>query len=178
MRGRSPRRRFRGTTQRPARPPSPFLPQRFSPVLRSRSKRRGLSLTSRPPTIPKSDFSLFVGNISFDTTSKDLWGIFNRYRRLLDVYIPTRPSTRKPWGYGFVRFAYEQDAANAIAILNERRVDGKIINVSWAKHKNREVGSLNQGPCPAKGSTDQVSPPFVVESDGGQRSYLAVAASD
>ncbi|XP_058080666.1 uncharacterized protein LOC131228827 [Magnolia sinica] len=175
MRGHSPHHRFKGTF---VRLPSPSIPRRIPSALRTSSKRRDQSPKTQPPITAKSDFGLFVWNILFDTTSKDLWGIFNRYGRLLDVYIPTRPGIMKPWGYGFVRFAYEQDAINVIAILNDRWVDGRIINVSWVKHKNKEVGYANLSPNPAGVQLARESSHFVLASKRGNLLYLAAAASD
>ncbi|XP_058106301.1 serine/arginine-rich splicing factor SC35-like [Magnolia sinica] len=69
----------------------------------------------------------------------DLYGIFGKYGRLLDVFIPFRPSTIHPRGYAFVWFRYEQDARAARDILNGRRIDGRVVAVHFAKPRGKPI---------------------------------------
>ncbi|XP_058068308.1 zinc finger CCCH domain-containing protein 25-like [Magnolia sinica] len=77
--------------------------------------------------------TLFVGNITFDTSVEDIHRIFGRYGKIVDVFIPSNPGLRRSKGYGFIRFMYESDAKAALDILDGRRVDGRIITVQIAK---------------------------------------------
>ncbi|XP_058089430.1 uncharacterized protein LOC131236323 [Magnolia sinica] len=86
---------------------------------------------SRP--LSSSAFTLFAGNISFDTSAEDLFRIFGRYGKVVDTFIPWNPHLNRPRGYGFVRFQYEDDARAALRVLNGKRVDGRILLVQMAK---------------------------------------------
>ncbi|XP_058106318.1 serine/arginine-rich SC35-like splicing factor SCL28 [Magnolia sinica] len=80
-------------------------------------------------------FSLFIQNITFDTSSEDLFQMFSKHGKVIDVYIPTIPESSKPRGYGFVRFRYEQDAKNTMDVLNGKTIDGRIVDVRWARDR-------------------------------------------
>ncbi|MGV8048605.1 RNA recognition motif domain-containing protein, partial [Mycobacterium kansasii] len=72
---------------------------------------------------------MFIRNISFDTTMVDLFRIFSKFGKVLDSYTPTVPGSLKHKGFGFARFRYEQDAKNAIDVLNGKRIDGRIVEL-------------------------------------------------
>ncbi|XP_058092506.1 serine/arginine-rich splicing factor SC35-like [Magnolia sinica] len=93
------------------------------------------------------DFSLFIRNITFDTSNEDLFRIFSKYGKVLDAYIPFFPYSSTPRGYGFVRFRYEQEAKNAREVLNGRRIDGRIVEVRWAKKKEPPDRSTKTHHC-------------------------------
>ncbi|XP_058080694.1 uncharacterized protein LOC131228862 [Magnolia sinica] len=89
-----------------------------------------------PSPFPR-DFkiSLFLGNVPFDCSAVELQVIFQRYGRVLDVYLPTFPGIQKPRGFTFVHFWYEQDAKAAMDVLYEQHINGKVVTVRWAKSK-------------------------------------------
>ncbi|XP_058073112.1 serine/arginine-rich splicing factor SC35-like [Magnolia sinica] len=84
----------------------------------------------------KSFFSNFAANLTFDTTAEDLLRIFSRFGKIQDVFLPWNCQLHKSRGFAFIRFYYEQDAHNAIQCLHERRIDGKVVLVEWAKGKS------------------------------------------
>ncbi len=79
--------------------------------------------------------NLFVGNMSFQTTESDLRSAFEQYGEVTRVQVMTDRDTGRARGFAFVEMADEQAAANAIAGLNGRELDGRALNVNEAKPK-------------------------------------------
>jgi hypothetical protein len=82
---------------------------------------------------------IFVGNLSFSTTSTDLESLFAEVGTCESVTVVTDRETGRSRGFGFVEMASASDADKAISTLNGRDVGGRQINVSEAKA--REGGS-------------------------------------
>ncbi|KAG8047787.1 hypothetical protein GUJ93_ZPchr0008g14055 [Zizania palustris] len=88
---------------------------------------------SGPPDI-RDTFSLLVLNISFRTTADDLFPLFDRYGKVVDVFIPRDRRTGDSRGFAFVRYKYAEEAQKAIDRLDGRNVDGRNIMVQFAKY--------------------------------------------
>ena len=79
--------------------------------------------------------NLFVGNMSFQTTESDLRTAFEQYGEITRIQVMTDRDTGRARGFAFVEMADEQAAANAIAGLNGKELDGRALNVNEAKPK-------------------------------------------
>ncbi|KAG2584635.1 hypothetical protein PVAP13_6KG315600 [Panicum virgatum] len=86
-----------------------------------------------PPDI-RDTFSLLVLNISFRTTADDLFPLFERYGKVVDVFIPRDRRTGDSRGFAFVRYKYADEAQKAIDRLDGKNVDGRNIMVQFAKY--------------------------------------------
>ncbi|XP_058111205.1 serine/arginine-rich splicing factor SC35-like [Magnolia sinica] len=84
----------------------------------------------------KSLFSVFAANLTFDTTAEDLLRIFGRFGKIRDVFLPWNRQLHRSREFAFIRFYYEQDAHNAIQCLHERRIDGRVAHIAWAKSQS------------------------------------------
>jgi RNA recognition motif-containing protein len=84
--------------------------------------------------------NLFVGNMSFQTTESDLRAAFEQYGEITRIQIMTDRDTGRARGFAFVEMADEQAAANAIAGLNGKELDGRALNVNEAKPKPERSG--------------------------------------
>ena len=84
--------------------------------------------------------NLFVGNMSFQTTEADLRAAFEQYGEITRIQIMTDRDTGRARGFAFVEMADEQAAANAIAGLNGKELDGRALNVNEAKPKPERSG--------------------------------------
>ncbi|GLJ54884.1 hypothetical protein SUGI_1178540 [Cryptomeria japonica] len=92
-----------------------------------------------PPDI-KDSYSLLVLNITFRTTADDLYPLFDRYGKVVDIFIPRDRRTGDSRGFAFVRYKYADEAEKAIERLDGRNVDGRDIVVQFAKYgPNAEV---------------------------------------
>ncbi|XP_058084080.1 uncharacterized protein LOC131231792 [Magnolia sinica] len=92
---------------------------------------------SRKNRRPFAPFSIFAANLSFDTSSNDLRRIFGRYGKLTNVYIPWNRHLNRSRGFAFIHFVYEQEAFNAIKCLHDRRIDGRVVHIEWAKNQSK-----------------------------------------
>jgi RNA recognition motif-containing protein len=79
---------------------------------------------------------LFVGNLSFDTTSAELESLFAEVGTCESAAVITDRSTGRSRGFGFVEMSSAAEAQRAIADLNGREVHGRSLNVSEAKERS------------------------------------------
>ncbi|KAF7141339.1 hypothetical protein RHSIM_Rhsim06G0083100 [Rhododendron simsii] len=119
-----------------------------------------------PPDISDT-YSLLVLNISFRTSADDLFPLFDKYGKVVDVFIPRDRRTGDSRGFAFVRYKYADEAQKAVDKLDGRVVDGREIMVQFAKygpnaeriHKGRIVEpvsrSRSQSPRPSSRYRDE-----------------------
>nr|AGE46169.1 arginine/serine-rich splicing factor SC39 transcript III [Physcomitrium patens] len=81
-----------------------------------------------PPDI-RDTYSLLVLNITFRTSADDLYPLFDRYGKVVDIFIPRDRRTGESRGFAFVRYKYSDEAQKAIERLDGRAVDGRNIVV-------------------------------------------------
>ncbi|HEY0702983.1 MAG TPA: RNA-binding protein [Candidatus Acidoferrales bacterium] len=90
--------------------------------------------------------NLFVGNMSFQTTSADLKALFEPFGQLARVHVAMDRETGRARGFGFVEMVNDAEAAAAIAALDGKDMGGRNIKVNEARPK--EAGSAPRGPRP------------------------------
>ena len=89
--------------------------------------------------------NIYVGNLSFNTTEKDLRGEFARYGEVTSVKIIQDGMRHQSRGFGFVEMANDTEAADAIAGLNGSSLDGRTIVVNEARPRaERDIGWQKQ----------------------------------
>lgn len=79
---------------------------------------------------------LFVGNLSFDTTSADLEALFSQVGTCDSVSVITDRETGRSRGFGFVEMSESSEADQAIAELNGRELQGRTLTVSEARERS------------------------------------------
>ncbi|CAL5414917.1 unnamed protein product [Camellia sinensis] len=101
---------------------------------------------SGPPDI-RDTYSLLVLNITFRTSADDLFPLFEKYGKVVDVFIPRDRRTGDSRGFAFVRYKYADEAQKAVEKLDGRVVDGREIMVQFAKYgPNAErIGKRGRG---------------------------------
>ena len=97
---------------------------------------------------------LFVGNLSFDTSDKDLREFFSTVGTCVSATVLTDRATGRSRGFGFVEMESEGEAQRAITQLNDQELQGRRISVSEARERS--------GPSP--GRSPGFSRPFGSES--------------
>ncbi len=83
---------------------------------------------------------LYVGNLSFNTSSDALRSAFMEFGDVDDVHIVTDRTTGQPRGFGFVTMGTAQAAQSAIAKMNGALVDGRPLRVNEAEERPRGGG--------------------------------------
>ena len=81
--------------------------------------------------------NLYVGNLTFNTTSADLEALFAEHGQVTKAQVITDRDTGRSRGFGFVEMASDEDARKAIGALNGRNVDGRDLTVNVAKERSR-----------------------------------------
>jgi cold-inducible RNA-binding protein len=78
---------------------------------------------------------LFVGGLSWGTTDDGLRQAFERFGQVTDAKVITDRETGRSRGFGFVSFADDEAAANAITEMDGSDMDGRTIKVNEAEDK-------------------------------------------
>ena len=76
---------------------------------------------------------IYVGNLPFSFTDKELSELFSVYGELSEASIIKDKQTGRSKGFGFVTFANEEDAQKAVSEMNGKDVGGRELKVSEAK---------------------------------------------
>ena len=82
---------------------------------------------------------LYVGNISFDTTSDDLIQAFSQYGTVLGAQIVSDRDTGRSRGFAFVEMHTGGD--EAIAGMNGQQLQGRTLTVNEAKPREERPRS-------------------------------------
>jgi RNA recognition motif-containing protein len=88
---------------------------------------------------------LFVGNLTFATTSADLEALFGQVGTVESATVVTDRDSGRSRGFGFVEMGSQAEASQAISELNGRDVGGRQINVSEAKEREARSGGGGGG---------------------------------
>jgi RNA recognition motif-containing protein len=84
--------------------------------------------------------NIFVGNLSFQTTSEELNSAFAQYGAVERVNIVTDRDSGQPRGFAFVEMSERKDAETAISALNGAELNGRAMNVNEARPKTEGGG--------------------------------------
>ncbi len=78
---------------------------------------------------------LYVGNLSFLTTSDALRSQFAALGEVTDVHLVSDRDSGQSRGFGFVTMGSAAEAAKAIAAMNGAMVDGRALRVNEAEER-------------------------------------------
>lgn len=78
---------------------------------------------------------LFVGGLSFNTTSEGLGQFFGQSGTVLSANVVTDQFSGRSRGFGFVEMSTSEEAERAVSQLNGRDLDGRQLKVEVAKPK-------------------------------------------
>lgn len=76
---------------------------------------------------------VYVENIDYITYPEELKQLFNKYGEVLKVYIPKDYNTGKGRGFAFITMRDQNEAENAIRLLDNTMFKNRIIRLNWAK---------------------------------------------
>jgi RNA recognition motif-containing protein len=88
---------------------------------------------------------IFVGNLSFETTSKDLESLFATCGTCESAAVITDRDTGRSRGFGFVEMSSASEAQKAIATLNSHELQGRALKVSEANERPSGGGGGRRG---------------------------------
>jgi len=95
--------------------------------------------------------SLFVGNLSFQTTEADLTALFRPFGLVGRIHLATDRETGRARGFAFVEMPNDAEAAKAIAALDGKELGGRNLKVNEARPKGERPQRNNGGGRPGGG---------------------------
>ena len=99
--------------------------------------------------------SLFVGNMSFQTSESDLTALFQEFGQVTRVHMAMDRETGRARGFAFVEMPNDDEAAKAITALDGKEFGGRNLKVNEAR------------PRPERGSAPRGNGGFNRSSGGG-----------
>jgi cold-inducible RNA-binding protein len=94
---------------------------------------------------------LYVGGLSYSTTSEGLREFFAQCGNVLSATVITDRFSGQSRGFGFVEMSTAEEAQNAISQLNGRELDGRRITVEISNPQARTGGGGGGGGRPGGG---------------------------
>jgi RNA recognition motif-containing protein len=92
---------------------------------------------------------LFVGGLSFSTTSEGLRTAFARFGQVASAMVMTDRATGRSRGFGFVEMMTTEEAERAIGGMNGAVLDGRTIRVDRATPRGTPAPRRPAGPSPS-----------------------------
>lgn len=84
---------------------------------------------------------LYVGNLSFNTTTQDLEQLFATVGTVESTNIIEDRETGRSRGFAFVEMSSSEEAQNAISQLDGKEVDGRELKINEAKPRENRAGN-------------------------------------
>jgi RNA recognition motif-containing protein len=94
-----------------------------------------ISVAPRPKRGTVGPVKLFVGGLSWDTTTEDLTNAFAKFGTVIDATVILDRTTGRSRGFGFVTFEKPPDANEAVKNMNGAELDGRILKVNLAESR-------------------------------------------
>ncbi len=101
--------------------------------------------------------NIYVGNLSFQTTTEELEAAFGAYGQVESVNIIRDRDTGQSRGFAFIEMAVDSEADTAINTLNGADLGGRPLKVTEARPREERAGGggggggFNRGPRPGGG---------------------------
>ena len=80
--------------------------------------------------------NLYVGNLTFNTTSADLQMLFAQHGEVKKAQVITDRDTGRSRGFGFVEMSSPEEAKAAIGSLNGHNHEGRDLTVNIARERS------------------------------------------
>jgi cold-inducible RNA-binding protein len=87
--------------------------------------------------------NLYVGNLSFKTTSDDLRELFEPYGEVRSASVVMDRDTGRSRGFGFVEM--NSGSEDAISALDGKEIDGRALTVNEARPREQRSGGGGGG---------------------------------
>lgn len=88
---------------------------------------------------------LYVGNLSYETSSSDLENLFAEHGQVRSAQVIMDRDTGRSKGFGFVEMADSHSGQAAMQALNEREHNGRRLTVNEARPREERGGGGGGG---------------------------------
>ena len=107
-----------------------------NPRARNRSNNSNTARTSYPADPTRT---LFIGNLAFDMSDRDLNALFRDVRNVVDVRVAIDRRTGQPRGFAHADFTDVESAKEAFVGLAGKEVCGRILRVDYSLSTGRSA---------------------------------------
>lgn len=111
-------------------------------------KNRPSERASRPMNQPSK--TLFIGNMSFEMTDRDLSNLFRGIRNVIDVRVAIDRRTGQPRGFAHADFLDVKSAQDAMKVLSDKETYGRKLRLDFSYGSSE--APKNQTPPGGEGS--------------------------
>ena len=89
---------------------------------------------------PRAYAEVFIANITPETTKDQLYGLFQQFGEVSDIYIPVDFTTSRNKGFAFVEFEERSAAEKAVASSKKVILNEHSLYINWAIPKEKKQG--------------------------------------
>ncbi len=83
---------------------------------------------------------LYVGNLIYTMTNSELGALFSSHGPVVSASIINDHFTRQSKCFGYVKMMNREDGQNAIAILNGKKINNRLLVVKEARPRDQRQG--------------------------------------
>ena len=127
-------------TSKPLFQEHPNLVLRPLPFRRSPSDSQLLCIPNKGKGISFMSTKLYVGNLTFKTTSQELEELFGQAGTVQSASVVEDRDTGRSRGFAFVEMSTQEEATSAIAQFNGKELGGRALKVNEAKPRENRGG--------------------------------------
>tara|TARA_R110002003_G_scaffold57_6_gene5141 strand:- start:5768 stop:6157 length:390 start_codon:yes stop_codon:yes gene_type:complete len=103
----------------------------------------GRGKTEDEPSSPSK--TLFIGNMSFEMSDKDLNDLFRDIRNVMDVRVAIDRRTGQPRGFAHADFIDVASATRAREVLQDKVIYGRTLRVDFSQSASRDNKRTDSG---------------------------------
>jgi nucleolin len=89
--------------------------------------------------------ALFIGNMSFDMSDRELNNLFSKVRNVVDVRVAIDRRTGQPRGFAHADFVDVESATKAMEQLRNKEVSGRILRIDYSRPSSMRRGRIDDG---------------------------------
>lgn len=83
--------------------------------------------------------TLFIGNMPFDMSDRDLNNLFSKIKNIVDVRVAIDRRTGQPRGFAHADFLDVESAEQGLAVLKDVEVSGRALRVDYSQSVNKLI---------------------------------------
>ncbi|XP_021290964.1 glycine-rich RNA-binding protein 2, mitochondrial-like [Herrania umbratica] len=124
------------------------LSSKLGSLLRQNGQMPITSMLNSVRCMSTSTKKLFIGGLSYGTDDQTLKEAFSGFGDVTEARIIVDRDSGRSRGFGFVNFADDQSASNALSAMDGQELNGRNIRVSYANERPsgpRSFGGNNGG---------------------------------
>lgn len=84
--------------------------------------------------------TLFIGNMSYEMTDRDLNNLFSKIHNVIDVRVAIDRRSGQPRGFAHAEFTDTESAVKAKALLEGKEVCGRVLRLDFSGFSDRAKG--------------------------------------